>query len=583
MLDQWDARIGSRVSVPKARLGSFQGISLRLFPEPETLPNRKTLPCIPSVVADAAIEMLADEAELRFGKRPVLPSYAHCGKFADGRTRLTAFLQHPFHIALWLYAGDFFRGSMNYKRSAPKPEDDLFPYLAEALCLAPSEKLRAHFEQAPCSLGTLAVLRILGVQDENLCEPFLDAWSIFGELPANILSKLGASPFHPPYKGEYTADVFSNREGLRALAPHRRGIYQEWDSLVFYCRWRLYRQGEKSLADALLDMQKNWTPRFMDAVQVFHRCFLNMPEELFGKVLRDGLTINCHNQMIFLANEEILRQRPFSYSGDAEKCECRIGEYTFRLIRDCAEFRAIASKVHNMGNWSNAPLLDDGTLRVSMHKHGQPIAIILLHGIARLFCAGSSGTSGDALVAAPVRIAYLRWMKWTGLYKKYEPFYAEDYEILSEDVHAEPLDKRPMRLCEMLDMPQEAFRPGDYLRLCQMLEAAGLQHFVTPPRQACDNEMDYLMKVFPYGKAIYRAALGAEKEDFPYAPPDQDDLMQHIFPKRKGSADNAAPRNREAAYALSLLYGKGYPPILPKDEERAAYWKKLSEYEIDLK
>lgn len=583
MLTQWDAQIGKRTPVPKARLGSFQGGSLQLLPDPKTPIVLNSMPSVPSAVADAAIEMLAEDAELRFGKRPVLPSYVHSGRFTDGRKRLTAFLNHPFHIALWLYAGQFLRGNMNYKRAVPKPGEDPFPYLAEALCLAPSKKLREQFEKNPCCLGTIAILRILGVQDEAFCEPFLDSWSIFGGLPSNILNEMGASPFRPPFKGEYTADVFADREALRALVSNQRGVYQAWDSLIFYCRWRLYRQGEKSLADHLLNMQKKWTPRLMNAVQVFHRCFLDMPEELLEKVLREGLTIDCHNQMICLANEELLGQRPFSYNDEEEGYECRIGEYTFRLIRDYAEFRAMASKVHNIGNWFNAPQLDDGTLRVSMHKHGQPIAIILLHGIARLFCAGSSGTSSEALVAAPTRIAYLRWMKWTGLYKKYEPFYAEDYEILSEDVHAEPLDKRPTRLREMLSMPQEAFRPGDYLRLYQMLEAANLEHFIMPPRQACDNEMDYLMQVFPYGEAIYRAAFGTKSEDSPYSPPGQDDLMRHVFPKWEEPVAQEAPKNREAAFVLSLLYGKGYPPILPKDEERAAYWKKQSEYEMKLK
>lgn len=576
LLSQRDAARDRLVGVPKARPGKSQCFTIQLS-SPKNSLERNTLPAMPSIVADAAIEMLADDAERDFGLRPTLPSYAYNGCFADGRTRLTAFLDYPFHVALWLYAQDYLKGG-NHKKTLPGPDEDTFSYLAEALCLASSAKIRAYFEKNPCCLGTLAILHVLGINDESLCEPFLGDWSFFGTSPVSILKNMGASPFRPLAKGEYTARVFSDKEALRTLLPTGRNIYQEWDSLVFYCRWQLHRQGEQLLAAHLLSMQEKWTPRYMDAVQVFHRFFLELPESLLEQILRDGLTLKLHNKMISHANETSLGGQPFSYDDRANGYECRMGEYSFRLIRDQVDFRAVASKVGNVVCWNKAPLYDDGTLRVVMERHGRPVALIMLHGTARLFCAGTSGCFSEALVAARIRIAYLRWMKWTGLYKRYEPFYAEDYDILSEDVHAEPFEKRPSSLHEMLSMAPSEFRPGDYLRFYQLLKAANLLHFITLPRETFASEKDYLMQVFPYGKPIYLAAMEAQKEDIPYSPPGEADLMDHIFPGWRDAPSEKPPKNREAAYVLSLLYGDGFPPLLPKDEERAAYWRSQSEY-----
>ena len=555
----WEVQREELAEVPYWSLGPSQGLSLRLFPK-QIFPQKPSI-SIPSIVADAALDYLLDAAEAQYGKRPRLPACARSGSFSNGMTRLLAFLDYPFHMALWYYK-DFF-GSWHQKKTLAEDEENIFPYLCEGLNLQPTEELRTHFERNPLALAVTALLRVFGVKTPSLMDNFMDKETLFGESPAYVLHhKLSQNLFSSPQRGDFSSDLFENDETARSFLKGVEASYYGWEEMLFYCRWRLFKEGEERLAAHLRDMDAHWTPRFLKTVKLFCHNYPDLSAALRDDLLREGLTVEMHNRMIRRVNEKAIGKPDFSYSPEEKRYECRIGDYTFRLIESNTDFRAVlaAAEIYGGNNFLNQP--DNGILRVAMYKNGRAVAVILLSGVSKLiYDLHLCGC--HELQEASLRIAYLRWMNWTGLYKKHGLFYEEDYPYLTEEVHAEPLESRPSSLYEMLRLPEEKIRHGYYIQLYRMLKEACLQTFLVPSRHPCDeedkhltrqssllepnsgSEMDYLMRVFPYGERIYKAAFRGV---------------------------------REAQKVLSLCYANGYyKPLLPKDEERAKYWANASD------
>ena len=555
----WEFQREDLADVPYWSLGPSQGLSLRLFPK-QIFPQKPSI-SIPSIVADAALDYLLDAAEAQYGKRPRLPACSHNGSFSNGMTRLLAFLDYPFHMALWYYK-DFF-GSWHQKKTLAEDEENIFPYLCEGLNLQPTEELRTHFERNPLALAVTALLRVFGVKTPSLMDNFMDKETLFGESPAYVLHhKLSQNLFSSPQRGDFSSDLFENDETARSFLKGVEASYYGWEEMLFYCRWRLFKEGEERLAAHLRDMDAHWTPRFLKTVKLFCHNYPDLSAALRDDLLREGLTVEMHNRMIRRVNEKAIGKPDFSYSPEEKRYECRIGDYTFRLIESNTDFRAVlaAAEIYGGNNFLNQP--DNGILRVAMYKNGKAVAVILLSGVSKLiYDLHLCGC--HELQEASLRIAYLRWMNWTGLYKKHGLFYEEDYPYLTEEVHAEPLENKPSSLYEMLRLPEEKIRHGYYIQLYRMLKEACLQTFLVPSRHPCDeedkhltrqssllepnsgSEMDYLMRVFPYGERIYKAAFRGV---------------------------------REAQKVLSLCYANGYyKPLLPKDEERAKYWANASD------
>lgn len=561
-----------RIFIPQVKAARSEGLSLPI--PAKRSPSQGNVFPIPSVIADAAIEYLREKEERARGRKIALPPYSHRGSFADGTIRLFAFLHDPLHMALWYYRG-FFQGSGTLKRAIPCGDEDIFPYLCEAVGCEPTEAMRARFGENPIFPATAALLKYLGVREESLQLRFSSMRTFFGESPADALHRLGQHPFSPSWQGTPPSNIFADAEAAHAFMQAGNGSNSEWTAMLLYCRWRLFHEGEERLAEHLYDMNVRWDPRFMDAARVFYGCWPDMPDTMRSDLLREGLTEKMHNRMIRLANEKGLGRPDFSYPPEAKGYECRIGDYVFRLIDSRAELHSLLWEVGVLDWEKQLGARDNGILRVAMYRKEKIAAVIILDGQANLRFDGHYNEDNTKLQSAQIRIAFLRWLKWTGLYQKYEPFYETDYAYLREDVRAEPLAGCPSRLWDMFFLPEEGFRPGDYIRLYQMLIKAKLSCFVTPPREAFPTEMEYLMQVFPYGQAIYRAALADEHQE-PFEDAEKKFIMQLLDPGAKPEYREAFTGNREAAYVLSLLYDDWDSP-LPKDTERSKYWKTIAE------
>jgi hypothetical protein len=85
-------------------------------------------------------------------------------------------------------------------------------------------------------------------------------------------------------------------------------------------------------------------------------------------------------------------------------------------------------------------LLDgDGVVRLGIYKNGEIGGCLTLQGIFKIYCNNSGGIYEHTLLTAGLRIAVLHWLKATGLYKNYGPYFSTDYAYLSEDVQLLPL------------------------------------------------------------------------------------------------------------------------------------------------
>lgn len=344
----------------------------------------------------------------------------------------------PIPMALWHFR-DAFRNLDMLEKPLPQGEDEIFEYLCEAFDCEPTARMRAHFDENPLFLATAALLRTLGVRKEELQFRFSAIQTFFGMSPAEALEEFEIRPFSPPGHGIPVSKLFTDKETACAFLQSGAGSYYGKHAMLLYCRWRLFHQGEEGLSEHLYNMNAHWEPRFMDAAVAFYDCWRDMPDTMRSDLLWEGLTENMQNRMIALSKEIANGQPEFSYGPTEKAYECKIGDYTFRLVGTRAKLHSLLRETGTFDWGSQLGARDNGILRVAIYRGKEPVAVIILDGQAKLLFDVNCNSDGTKLKSANTRIAFLRWMKWTGLYKKYEPYYETDYAYLREDVHAEPL------------------------------------------------------------------------------------------------------------------------------------------------
>ena len=500
------------ISIPYVRGYTTEGISLRLSPVAE-IPE-KNCADIPSPVADAALELLLENAGQYFGVYPELPQGLHDDLFADGRTRLTAFLRYPFHMELF-YMRPYFRTDTKQMDLWGHQMSDIFPQLCKRLAVAPSRELRAAYEKRPLALPISIMLRQHGVSRFDLAEPFFRLSTLFGEPLVCERGKDDLRIGDQLYRTEteYPKECFMDDEVARRLLEGRDSYLWGFKASRFYCHWRLCHEGEEALARHLLDLNEHWEPRLKKAIDTFFLYYTDLPKTLRDDILREGLTLENHNRMIAAANRVRL-EAVYTYSPEAKDYECQIDGYSFRLMRSSGQIRSFMCR-RNSGSAGDGILYkDDGSLRFGLYRDGAPVAMIMLRGSMRILYDGRRHQYEQSLAEAAIYIACLHWLKWTGLYRRYEPFPMEDYMYLDEDVKAEPLppSHEAETVHDLLTLPETEIREGYYKLLHErLLDERPLVSVVSPEETGAD-EMAYLMRLFPYGERIYRAAFAGNRE-----------------------------------------------------------------------
>ena len=401
------------------------------------LKGRKMLPQnrisdIPVSSARAALIFLQEEAKRICGHAIRLPNSIHGNIFPSGESILSAFLYNPSDMNIWLLR-NYFRSGQDFFGSS---FDEDFLNICNAFHLEPDEYLKNLYDCNPLALPILSVLHLLGIRKRELTEPFLKSRTFLGDSVADGLKNvIGYSPIGRIKTG-FPVNFFDNEENIRNFLEHRATRNDTWNPLLFYCQYRLRYEEEGALAHHLRDMNTNWEPGIWDRLRLFFHNFPDLPENVRDRVLKEGLTLDVHNEMMRICKQKKLASPEFTYSDKERRYECRIDGYDFRLIRSSESYWSVMQEL-GFYNTNRTALPDNGIVRMTICKEDKPVAYFELHGIALLMKKSDGSFYNNCLRDADIRIAFLHWLKWTGLWEGYGPYYEEDYEILQEDVTAQ--------------------------------------------------------------------------------------------------------------------------------------------------
>lgn len=546
--------------IPKVRGFACKSVMLRLSPI-VVLP-KKCEPEIPSPVADTALEFLVEDAERRFGARPQLPKGIHDELFANGWLRLKAFLEWPFHMELMVLR-PYFRLSKKDLEELGHDASDIFPVLCRRFKMPATLELREALMERPLAVPITAALKRHGVRKFSLARQFFRLPALFGE---PLFNKDGGE-YLPigdscTYSSkEYSPELFEDEAAMRQLCQSRSWYTHGFEASIFYAQWRLHREGEEKLAQHLLALNEHWEPRYKNAIATFYLHYPDIPEDVREDILRKGFTVGVQNRMIAAVNRIKLGVPDFPCSPEAKSYECRIGLFSFRLVKSRAELEELGKRLHSNGALpqNNAPL------RFAVYRGDKPVAFLTVRESLRIITHTEGTGFEQTMQKGEIHIACLRWLKWTGLYKRLEPFMEEEWVYLDEDVRAEPLepDDKEESLYDMMTLPEEEIREGYYTRFHQILMEVRPLLFVAD-REMCGDEMAFLMRLLPCGERIYRAAFSGNRE--------AQMVLSECYDGGSAYSTLFADKEEEQGFIDALLAGK----VERKNiyyKERAAFWR----------
>ena len=279
----------------------------------------------------------------------------------------------------------------------------------------------------------------------------------------------------------------------------------DYNSLRFYCQWRRKHESEDDLANLLLDRQKNWHDWKFTALQAFQKHFNRLPQELLNEVLQDGISAKIHDKLMILQHT---CQEADAPCGEQELArECSINDYNFRLIPSIIKYRAITR--YNMIPRRSYRNLTDKAM-YAIERNGRYLGVFKVKG--NIVEEESPQDYDDIITRTKCHIAYLTWVNHHNLERN--NYWPEDCETaLKQEFSIEPIKNNEfdnLRLEEMLNLPNKDLRPGFFLSLYRKFAEVTLLY--PPSPSPSDNEQEYLLKNFPWGRQIYQAAFAGNPE-----------------------------------------------------------------------
>lgn len=433
---------------------------------------------MPASVVSAALEMLSEDASIRYGIAPSVdfptetnrPTRSYRRQKEDDSSRLLAFLHRPLDMRIWSYR-DLFEG-YDFDARFPRTQADNFPILCDALGLAPTKNLRRAYESGRTAFMLQCHLPELGISQETLLEEFTGCTEFLGSI-------------HPKKPQETPNEM--------------------WEHLRFYCNWRRENESEAALAKHLLDMNDSWHAWKGTALALFHQLFPHISPVAKEEILRNGLTAHVHDELAMIAHEQAMHSPDRVYDEATKALECKTGGYNFRLIDSSAIFRNICT--YGNKDWSK-----DNSVLIVIERNGAYLGMITVRdSMVQQFRVVSH--LWNSIGSAGIHLAYLRWLNYTGLYERF-PMVRASLHGRTQELPVEPIDLdeawERMSLRELLTVPEASIRPGYYLHFFRRLSEARLLR--PAPPGAADDEFSYLSAHFPAGKRIYDAAWAGNPE-----------------------------------------------------------------------
>ena len=393
---------------------------------------------IPLCVAGATVDFLQEEAEKLYGYSFFLPASIQNGYFNDGRTLIDAALRYPHDINLW-YVQDFFDKGRQHQEIFQPGGFDTFPLLCEQFSIEPTTALREAYNNHPYAIIMTRVLESLGIKEPKLIEPFLKLNKWNDKPIYEGLCDWGIYTYHCLFSHIFHQSWFMDDMGISHMLQQNNYFYRQSFPYIFICQLLRQEIGEIKLAQRLLAQQMTDGDIFNKFATVLFYNFHIIPIPWRRKIISSPLTEELYAELLAVIDAEKVQRCTFHYPPEIKACEGMVDGFEFRLISNSDEFTRKQRAITSCGN-PKSPLLDgDGVVRLGIYKNGEIGGCLTLQGIFKIYCNNSGGIYEHTLLTASLRIAVLHWLKATGLYKNYGPYFSTDYAYLSEDVQLLPL------------------------------------------------------------------------------------------------------------------------------------------------
>lgn len=428
---------GKIVKIPHLQRYHTDGIGIQ-FANERIVPKDKCNE-IPLQVANGVISYLKDEAERIYGKRPHMPASLRNGYFTKGKIRIQAFMKHPFDMNRW-YLETSLRYYISYNlKKFSKNEEDIFPKLCKIFELKPTQQFMELYDKAPMALPIITILKILGIHRWDLVQPFLSLSVFCGEPIENEPDARFKSNIFSCFRDRNETFVFSDaffedEDMIRDYLFKNASYYgKESMAYIFYSRWWIWQKGEEAFAHHLLELQGLWGDWTEDFIIFFYCHYTDLPQAFRKKILQNGLSAEMYDEIVDIIRVKKPDTVEFSYSKQAEGYECELDGCTFRLVRNSADWASMWS------GRSTAKHPKNDAIRMAIYFKNKFIGAIELRDVIETKSNLRGSYDSQQIREALLHITVLRWLNWTGLWKKYEPYNEEDYAYLMEKVTAIPL------------------------------------------------------------------------------------------------------------------------------------------------
>ncbi len=130
------------------------------------------------------------------------------------------------------------------------------------------------------------------------------------------------------------------------------------EAFIFFSRYCIKRRGEPATLNLLLkdythregnefDLDDFYLLDQEDVIEMFHKYFRHIPEQLKQDILKDGFTQFNHDALANLSYQVSNKNITFKYSEEQKKLEDDIDGYSFRLPQTSYQLCEIGTSLHN--------------------------------------------------------------------------------------------------------------------------------------------------------------------------------------------------------------------------------------------
>lgn len=374
---------------PHVHRFQFKSISLNLRKKKSL--HTGTFKDIPSPVLLSALSFLQEESERLYGTRPELPVWSTEREnraawqwfMPSGVEQLDAFFHAPLNMSLYFLQQYISPGDM--EKCSKGDAAASFPAICHSFGVEVDAELYRFYTANPFILVITAILERLGFHDRKLMRSFYERTHFCGEslLQGESVARWA---FYLSTPLVYDSALFDDDIAMESHLAERSNDFGAWNTLAFYCQWKIEKIGEENFAKEFLQLQQNWHPFYLATMQCIYREFPNLSRTLRQDVLQHGISAELHNRIVNAINDQKLQIPEFPYTEQEQGYECEIDGYTFRLLHSSEEYFREKQRAGGGRSASKTLAFCRGMLLMSVGLHGETVACFqLFQGILEEF------------------------------------------------------------------------------------------------------------------------------------------------------------------------------------------------------